>query len=354
MVAPLIIGGAIAIGSAIAQYLNSEEGRRLSRAERQKLEKLLRDTESPRFDTSMIDPETYRVVAKYKPEVADFIAEQAPELTRMDSADAIAAREAQREALSRMRALQTGNDPLGDAELADALAKASIANRGRTSAIREDFARRGQGGGVAEMLAQLVGSQQANEQAAEGARGAYIEAQRRRLQAMRDAAGLAGQIRDDEYQLERGNNDLINGYNQRFAARRQDWANAGAEARNAGQRFNITNEQDVANKNTGVGNTFKVNERNRVDELKQRGFDNEMGKVRTFAGVTDMARADAIGTARDRNSAISGAADGAQTALAYSQGGQQQQPQATQQQVWAGEDYSDPLNRKYRTGRANA
>lgn len=347
------IGGSLI--SAILQYASSEQARQMSVAERRKLEKMLRDVESPTFNTADITPEMFAIVSKFKPEVADFIAEQAPQLTRMDSADALAAREAQREALSRMRAQASGNDPLADAELADVLSKAAVANRGRTAAIREDFARRGQGGGMAEMLAQLVGTQQANEQAADGARASFIEAQRRKLQAMRDSASLAGQIGDDEYRLERGNNDLINGYNQRFAARKQEWANNGANVRNDAQRVNLTNAQDVANRNTTTRNSFTVANRERENDLAQRGYDNEMGKVRTYAGITDMARSDALGAARDRNSAISGANDGVQTAIAYSQRPAEQQSQApAQQQVWAGEDSSDPLNRKYRTGRANA
>lgn len=369
MVLPLVIG-AIAVGSAIAQYLSSAEGRRLAAAERRRLEQMVQDVQNPSFDWSKLDPATYQVVAKYQPQVADFVAEQAPQLTKMDSADAMASRDAQREALNRLRAQSQGNDPLADAELADNLAQAATANRGRNDAVREDFSRRGQAGGTSEMLAQLLGTQQSNEQAATGARQSFIEAEKRKLQALRDSTSLAGAVRDDEFRMERGNNDLINGFNLRMATRRQGWADNAAGTMNDAQKFNVGNQQDIANRNVTTGNQFAVQERDRRDKLTQQGFDNDMSKVKTLAGVTDMARSDALGSARDTNSAIAGGSEGAQTAIAY--GASQRQPQQSQQEqngytnatqnLTAQPNYSntyeepgtDPLNRKYRTSRATA
>ena len=268
MVVPLVMG-AVAVGSAIAQYMQSEEARQLSAEEREKLERLISDVQSPSFNWSKIDPKAYAVVAKYQPQVASFIEEKAPQLTQMASADAVTSREAQREALTRLRAQAQGQDPLADAELAENLSAAAVANRGRNAAVKEDFSRRGQGGGTSEMLAQLLGTQQANEQASTGSRGAFIEAQRRKLQALRDSTSLAGAIRDDEFRVESGNNNLINSFNQRNAVRRQDWATGAATTANEGQRFNLTNEQDVGNRNTTTANQFAVQERNREDDLKQ-------------------------------------------------------------------------------------
>lgn len=365
MVVPLVTG-AIAVGSAVAQYMQSEEARALSAEERERLEALIAGVQSPNFSWEKLDPKTYAVVAKYQPQVASFIQEKAPEVTKMASQDAVMAREAQREALTRLRAQGAGQDPLGDAELAENLSQAAVANRGRNQAVKEDFARRGQGGGTSEMLAQMLGTQQANEQAATGSRQAYIEAQRRKLQALRDSSSLAGSIRDDEFRVERGNNDIINSFNQRTATRQQGWADNAAGIANDASKYNLGNEQDTANRNVGAANQFAVQGQQREDDLKQRGFTNDMAKVKAQAGITDMARDDIVGGARDRNAAIAGGAEGAQTVLKYSD----RQPAAkapTQEQqtgqtsaassLSAKPQYSvpneddedgNPLNRRYR------
>ena len=316
MVAPLIAGGIMAAG-AIASYMQSQEARNLSEKERADLKRLLQNMQSPRFDTSEITPEQYKVVGKYVPVAAQYVQEEAPEVVKMASADSGMARDTQREALSRLRALSQGNDPLGDAEQAEALAKAGDANRGRVGAVREDFARRGQGGGTSEMLAQLLGAQQANEIASTGSRQAFMEGERRKLQSLRDSTSLAGAIRDDEFRTERGNSDIINSFNERTSARRQTFNNNAANAANEGQQFNLRNEQDVSNKNVGAGNDSRVSERDRQDRLSQQTYTNEMAKVTGQMPITTMAREDARNSARDTNSAIGGATDAVATGAMY-------------------------------------
>lgn len=365
--------GGVAAGSAIAQYLQSEEARKLSARERKELERLLAAVQNPNFDYSKLSPQQYEVVRQYVPEAASFVEEARPDLLSMDTADARVSREAQRAALEKLRAQAQGQDPLADAELEDALARAASANRGRRDAVKEDFSRRGQLGTTQEMVAQLLGTQQANESASEGSRAAFIESQRRKLQALRDSVSVAGAIRDDEFRQEARNDDILNSSNSRTAQRKQSWADGVASTRNEGERFNLTNEQDVSNRNTGTGNTFEVSERDRQDNLKQRTFDNDMSKVRARAGIAEMGRQDAIGAGRDRNNAISGLADGVQTALAFQYDSQQKQQQpassedkgfvsASQsisaQPVWQAEDFdeeqADPLKRRFKTNKVNA
>lgn len=364
MVLPVIAAGVMAAG-AIAQYMQSQEAQAMNAKERRELKALIDNLKSPNFDPRALTPEQYKVVGKYVPQAAEFVAEQAPQLVKMDSADSVESRNAQREALGRLRSMSRGDDPLAAAEQADALAQADTSNRGRVGAVREDFARRGQGGGTSEMLAQLLGAQSANQMAADGSRGAFIEAQKRKLQSLRDSTTLAGAIRDDEFRAERGNADIINSFNARTSTRRQDVNNRASDVANQGQQFNLTAEQRAADNNVSSGNDFRVNERNRQDKLTQQTYDNEMGKIKTQGGITDMARADIKAGARDRNSAIGGATDAFATGAAYYDSKPKEKapadpappPPAASASLTAQPNYNDaeedegtPLSRKYNLG----
>lgn len=350
MVLPLIVAGVTA-ASAISQYINSKEAREASAQERRDLKDLLDNLGSPNFNPRLLTPEQFRVVGKYVPEAANFVAEQAPQLVQQAGADSVQARNAQREALGRLRAQSRGEDPLADAELAEAMAQAGTANRGRLGAVKEDFARRGQGGGTSEMLAQLVGAQTANQLASDGSRAAFIDAQKRKLQAMRDTTSLAGNIREEDYRTERGNNDVINSFNERTSSRRQRANETATATANEGQRFNLNAEQGVAEKNVATANDFKINERSRGDKFAQLGFENQMSKVRAQSGITDMARSDVLNGARDRNSAISGAT---QAVGAYYGAKSTEKPQQTTERPmidsneFEDQDSRNPMRRKYR------
>lgn len=338
MPAPIVVPLAIAAGTAIAQWMNSEKGRAASAAEREDMKRLLSQIQSPQFDPSTLTPEQYKVARKYVPQAASFIAEKAPTLVTGGSADARMGADATREALMRIRErASSGTDVQSQLLQEEAQNSAAVANRGRQGAITESFANRGVGGSGMEMAAQLSNVQGANELAAQNSRAAARQAIEGRLQALRDQASIGGGMRQQELALEGKNVDLVNDFNQRTSMRQQDWANQTAATFNDASKFNTTNEQDVANRNTSTGNAFATQERNRQDANKQQGFTNEMSKAKAQGGITDMARSDIQANTRDTNAAIAGAGDGAQTALAYQQGKKKKEE----------EDPSNPLRRSY-------
>jgi hypothetical protein len=312
--------GAAAIGLAggLIQYLNSAEARELSAAERKKLEDMLMKATAPNFDYSTITPEEFSVVRRRAPDIANFIAEKAPTLVEGKSADAQEGRAAQREALRRLISRGTsGPDLESKLMLQEALQHAGIANRGRVEAVKEDFARRGQLGGGNEFLAQLVGAQYANEEAANAGRASAIEAIRSKAQSLMEAARLGGQIRSEDVAMEGQNADIRNQFIARTAQRMQNQANLGAQIRGDVDRENLVNEQDIANRNTASRNDARVRERDYQNSLKQRVYDNTLSKIKIHQGLGDAAREDIRSNARDTNSAIAGASEGAMTGLGY-------------------------------------
>jgi len=316
MVIPLVIAGGIALGSAIMQYMNSQEGRELAADERAKLEALLAKVQDPQFDASDLNPEDYRVVQQYVPQGAPFIEEVAPQLTKAQSEGAKAGREAQMNALERLSQLSTSDrDPLMDLQASQALQKAGVANQGRVGAITESFARRGQGGGPQEMLAQMLGSQQSNEMANQSMANLAIEAQRRKLQALADSAQLGGQIRGEDVALESRNNDILNQFNQRFAARKQGWEDARADMLNDAQRANIDRAQGVADRNVSARNQFAIDNRNRYNDVEGKKWGVSMDRLGRQSNLGGMARDDIAANTNAQNQAVSGASGAAISSL---------------------------------------
>ena len=316
MVVPLIIAGGVALGSAIMQYIKSKKGRELAAAERAKLEALLAKVQDPQFDASALNPEDYRVVQQYVPQGAPFIEEVAPQLTKAQSEGAKAGREAQMNALERLSQLSTSDrDPLMDLQASQALQKAGVANQGRVGAITESFARRGQGGGPQEMLAQMLGSQQSNEMANQSMTNLAVEAQRRKLQALADSAQLGGQIRGEDVALESRNNDILNQFNQRFAARRQGWEDARADMLNDAQRANIDRAQGVADRNVSTRNQFAVDNRNRYNDVEGKKWGVSMDRLGRQSNLGGLARDDIAANTNAQNQAVSGASGAAISSL---------------------------------------
>lgn len=348
MVVPLIIG-AVAIASGIAQYLNSEKGRKASVAERKKLEELLNKVQQPNFDASALKPEEYKVVQQFTPQGSSFIEEKDPLLTRADSEGAKSGRDAQMAALQKLTSLsQSGSDPMLEMQTRQALNEAGTANRGRVGAITESFARRGQGGGPQEMLAQLLGSQQTNEQSTNAATSLAIEAERRKLQSLMDSANLGGRIRGEDVQLEGQNNDILNQFNQRFAARKQGWQDNQAALVNDAQKFNIGQNQSAADRNTSTKNSFMTRNQDTYNRVQGDKYAAEMAKYGQQVPLSNMARQDIAAGTDAANKAIGGAAGGAMSAAASGRGGGAAAPQ-TQDPKMEGEydQFGNPIKRKY-------
>lgn len=317
MVAPLVVMGAIAAGSAIAQWMNSESARNASSAERAQMQELLSRVQEPDFDFSEITPELYSVVGKYVPEASNFISENNPTLVKADSAGAKLGRDAQVDALSAMRErAKTGTDASSRALQQEAMNAQGVANQGQQGAIRDEFARRGQSGNGMELIARISGQEAAAQQGAQQSRNAVLDAQRERLQSMRDSANLGGQIRNEDVDVEWKNAGVINDFNSRTATRRQAFDNRGVDDRNEAQRSNLNVAQGVASQNTTLRNQTAVSERNRRDELKQRIYNNSMQKLGVNT-TQSQGRIDGInGQATDTNKAIGGIAGGVISGIA--------------------------------------
>lgn len=234
--------------------------------------------QSPSFEMGEITPEQFKLVGKYKPDLAPFILEKNPELIK----ETAGMKEGRKAQLDALRQLKRVSSEQGDPELAQAMSQAAkqsqIESQSRSASILQDMARRGTMGAGVGLAADLQGQSDSMERAASASRQAAVESYRNRLQALRDSASLGGQIRDQDFRMEGANTDIINSFNERTSKRRQSWENDRVGILNDAQRYNLNAEQAIANANTEQNNRARYNERDRRDGLLKYLYENKRGE----------------------------------------------------------------------------
>ncbi len=283
---PVVI---IAAAAAAAQYYQSEKARGANAKRLKELEAEFDKLVPPEYDLSVMDPpdyikkaipeptmdmsaitpEQYKLIGKFKPEIAPFIAEQRPDLVK-ETAGMKEGRQAQLDALRQMKKVSSDR---GDPELQQAMyeakQKGQIEAQSRSASLLQDMARRGTMGSGAGLAASLQGQSDSMNRASDTSRQAAVESYRNRLQALRDSASIGGQIRGDDMMMEGKNTDIINSYNERTSRNRQAWENSRTGTVNDANRMNLNAEQSIADRNVGQNNDAAYNERDRRDALQK-------------------------------------------------------------------------------------
>lgn len=298
---------AVMAASALAQYYNAEKARGASEdalkkisglydrikppnydlsiqappelhAEAVKKPEFSDPMKAPQFDASRLRPEDMKLVSKYVPEVAPYVAEAAPQLVER-TAGGKTALDAQMKALEKYQQIgESGSDPIFEAQQAQAARRAQGDAQSRQASILQDFARRGQGGSGLNLAAQLGGSADAMDRAAQAGQQGAADAYTRRLQALSAGAGLAGDIGREDVSLQSRNAGIINDFNERTSKGRQAWEQSRAGAMSDANRFNTTMGQNISNSNVEARNAAAVRERNRGDDLTKYGADFNRGE----------------------------------------------------------------------------
>lgn len=126
--------------------------------------------------------------------------------------------------------------------------------QGKIGQIQQGFQSRGQGGQGAELAAQLMASQEgANRASAQGDQ-ISADASRRALEALSSSGQMAGQIRGQDFDINRTKAAAEDDF-QRFNANNSMAIQArNIAAKNAAQMSNLQNKQQVMNANTAQGN----------------------------------------------------------------------------------------------------
>jgi hypothetical protein len=329
-----IVGGVSMLGGSIMSYLESQESARISAKERQKLYELAMATEDPNFNMSTITPEQFRAVEAFVPAAVPFIAEQAPEVIQKN-AEMKEARGAQMDTLRYLQQMaREGKDPIAEMDrLKGARLAAQEASTQRAN-IQAGMGRRGVGidSGLSLGMQQQAAGDAGYRTAMAGEQAAR-DALERRGQAASQAASIGGQVFGQEADIEARNVNAINAFNQRMAERRQQLAQLNVGGANQAAMAQRANEQAIANMNVQARNAAAVGNLDRENDLKQRVYQNRLGKTATAMGAGEAGIRGMEEASRGRQRAWAGAGQGLAT-LASSYGRMPKKPKVEEDEEY--------------------
>ncbi len=194
---------------------------------------------------------------------------------------------------SQMRALQSleelgykgGLNLTDKAMYQDMLSKQQAQDRGARDAINSEMAQRGAGGSGFDLQAKLAAQQASGDRASRNSLNIAAQAQQRALQAIQGAGDLASKYRTQdvgEQQARAQAKDAINRFN---VGNLQDVMSKNTALKNRAQEMNLNNAQDIANKNVGLTNQERTYNSSLAQKEAQRKFENQMQLAGAKSGI---------------------------------------------------------------------
>lgn len=281
-----IAAGGVGVAQGVANWMVSDKAAKARGDELRRMEDIVNKLKLPDFDKTMLQPEELKVLEKFSPEIAPFVAESAPETVKAASTGAVTGRSAQMDALAKYRGLaDTGDDLQSKLLRNQALRASQMQNQGQQGRIQQSFAQRGQGGSTNELVSSLLAQQGSNLSGQRAAEDAAMQAYNTRLAAMRGMADLGGQIRQEDVNQEGKNADILNAYNTRMASARRGFEQDRAAEMNKANLYNINMAQNVANSNVNTRNKAAQDYQDMMNQIRQKEFNNQDSLARTRMGI---------------------------------------------------------------------
>lgn len=304
----LILGPQIISG--FMQYGESQEAREYAQQQEARLQEALNRIGIPEARPEYFTPEVYAWLENYDPEVAAYVRERDPRMVEMRSAEAQRAKGAEQQVLQDLLdRSRSGTDVMAEIQRARGMREAAGTMASQAATLQQQLQRQGQQGGLAAYGAALQQQQGAGMQAALAGEQAAMTGLQERARAQSEAGTLAGRQLGRELDIERGNVDAINAFNQRLAQSQQDQANLAAEIRNRAEMFNIGGRQRIGEQNIRA----QADARDRRMQFAQQQYQNELAKYGKQAGLTGQATDRRASEAQDYNRMVQGLGDVAST-----------------------------------------
>lgn len=319
---PLTVAAGVMAVGALVQLYNGEEQRGADKKRLDEIEQNFANVVPPEYNVKITDapdlimqkikrpdlpsaqglnlnaltPEMYKKIATFKPEIAPYIQEAAPDIIKK-TGDMQKGRDAQLAALKRMQDIGGGEfDPQYQEMVQKSQRAAQGEAQSRGASIMQDFNRRGIGGSGMELAAKMGASSQAMDRNAQVGLSAASQAYQNRLNALMNGADLGGQIQNQEMDLQNRNANIINSFNQRVAAGRQGWENNRAGTLNDANLLNINANQAIGNANVDLKNKFAVDQQGRRDDMLK--YQDDQAKWGYNADLQERAYGNALKTDR--------------------------------------------------------
>ena len=225
-------------------------------------------------------PELYKQVVELNPELETAV-ELGPSAMEGIATDPNL-RNAQLKALARLQ--EIGDAGGRDSQfLADQSRLESDINsqlQGQQGAITQNLATRGLSGGGTELVAKMMGAQNASNTYAQNAMDAKAAAEKRALEAIMNAGTLGGQMQSQDFNQATAKAQATDAINKFNTQNRQNVISNNIAIKNNAQAANAENAQNMANANTQTKNEAQKYNLG----LDQQNFENQMAKASGVAG----------------------------------------------------------------------
>lgn len=166
-----------------------------------------------------------------------------------------ALRQAQTEALQQMQQAghtgQTAQDQLNNLKMQN---QVNADNRSRQASILQNAQARGQGGSGATLAAQLQSAQGDANLASEQGLQLAAQGNNARMNALAQSAGLGGQLRSQDFGVNQAKANAADQFKRFDIQNQQQVANQNVQAKNQAQAANLANNQQLSNANVGMNN----------------------------------------------------------------------------------------------------
>lgn len=275
------IGTAVgAIGGILASILGSGQNSAASQQLQADIQKLEAQG-IPSVDAQKLALDKYVNAGNLDPSLESAYKQADTEYKKIQTNPAY--RAAQVNALQQLEQLGTsGGLTINDkANIQKGELEASAADRGRREAIVSNAASRGVGNSGTALAAELSGIQQTNDQQAKNALDTMGSARARALQAIEAGGTLGGQLETQDYG-EQANKAAAEDAIQKFnTSNLQGVADRNTNTINAAKARNLNNDQEISNLNT----TTQNNEQTYNSKLIQQQFEDELQKQQAVLGA---------------------------------------------------------------------
>lgn len=159
--------------------------------------------------------------------------------------------------------------------------KSQQAQQGRSGLIQQQFQARGQGGQGAELAAQIANAQSGANQMSQQGDQISADASRRALEALSSSGQLAGQVRGQDFDVNRTKAGAADQFKQFNAANSMAIQSRNIAAKNAAQAANLANQQAIANANVGQSNQELL----RQQDAQRQFWNDKMARQQAVSGA---------------------------------------------------------------------
>lgn len=220
-------------------------------------------------------PELYKQVVQMNPELETAVTLGPSSMEGVSTDPAL--KQAQLKALQKLQGISDagGMDAQFLADQARLETDVNANLQAQQGAIMQNLATRGMSGGGNELVARQMAVQQAANRQAQAGMDLKAQAERRALEALMGSGQMAGQMQAQDFgqqsQIAQAK-DAIDRFN---AQNQQQIIGNNTNIKNNAQLFNANNAQNIANQNVGTRNDAQL----RNNNLSQQNFNNQMAKA---------------------------------------------------------------------------